>query len=197
MMKKVLMICAILIGVAGLARAAPTTLITFDEFPVGTVISNQYAGLGVLFHPGDMTGTLPIISMNFAMPEPPILSPQGQGIPPQFWQYAGDFWMQFTTPVLEVEFDSGYWDGVGTGVIDVYDPAMTPLASLSNTGTGPELISISGLGPLGYIYFNSIADGAGADIDNLGFTTIPAPGAIVLGGIGVGLIGWLRRRRTL
>jgi hypothetical protein len=197
MMKKLLMICAIIIGVAGLASAAPTTLITFDEFPLDTVISNQYAGLGVLFLAGDVTGTLPIISMNGAMPTQPILSPHGDLTPPQFWQFAGDFWVQFTTPALEVQFDSGYWDEVGTGVIDVYGPAMNLLASLSNTTTGVNVTNISGMGPIGYIYFNSIGDGAGADIDNLGFSPIPAPGAIVLGGIGVGLIGWLRRRKTL
>ena len=72
---------------------------------------------------------------------------------------------------------------------------MIPLVSLTNTTTGVNVTNITGR--IGYIYFNSIADGAGADIDNLSFTQIPAPGAILLSGIGAGLVGWLRRRKTL
>ncbi len=184
--------CILLVAILGVAGTVNAQPITFDEFPLGTLISNQYAGQGVLFLPGDLTGRLPQLSMNGAMPTQPVLRPTGE---PEYNMYQGDFWMEFPVSMTYVEFDSGYWDAAGTGVIDVYGPGMNPLANLTNAGAGVELITISGLGPIGYIYFNSIGDGAGSDIDNLEF--IPAHGAILLGGIGVGLVGWLRRRRTL
>ena len=182
------MMCAILISVAGMASAGPTYTITFNEFPLGTAISNQYAPLGVVFSAA--TYNLPVISMNGAMPTQPILRPDGGPS-----TYAGDFWIQFTTPVVAVSFDSGYWNSIGAGQIDVYDPYMNPIAILSNTVLGVNVTNLTG--NIGYIYFNSVNDPAGADIDNLKFTQIPAPGAILLGGIGAGLVGWLRRRKTL
>lgn len=189
--KKLAVVCALILCIAGVSHGA----LNFSEHPLGTVINNQYAGLGVVFLPGTVTKRLPQIAMDGAMPTEPVLRPTGE--PDFFSVYQGDFWMQFPSPAVQVSFISGYWDGVGTAVVDVYDPGMNPLANLTNGGTGIQAFNISGLGLIGYVYFNSIADGAGADIDNLDFSVVPAPGAILLGAFGAGVVGWLKRRRTL
>lgn len=178
-MKKLITICLVTALVAGTANAT----ITFSEFPAGTAISNQYAGQGVIFSPGNITQSLPIIAADVAIPSTPVLSPQPI--------YAGDFWMQITVSTNNVQFLSGYWDTIGTGIIDVYDPGMNFLTSLSNTTTGLELISITGLGDIGYIHFNSLNDPAGGDIDNL---MIPEPATTAL--LGLGSLVLLKKRNA-
>jgi hypothetical protein len=87
-------------AIAGLAGAAPTTLITFNGFPLGTVVDTEYAPLGVVFTAA--TYNPPVISMNGAMPTQPILRPDGGPS-----TYRGDFWIQFLTgfsssPLLQI-----------------------------------------------------------------------------------------------
>jgi hypothetical protein len=189
MKKQVTLLCVCLGLMAFLAAGPAQALsfpITFSEFPVGTLEGADYLPLGILFTGGTVSSQLPIIANDSAMPNSPVLSPNPT--------YAGDFNINFLTPVTYVKFDSGYWDMAGTGVIEAFDATHTKLGpTLTNLGTGVETFTLSGLGPISYIYFNSDKDPAGADIDNL--TTVPLPPSALL--LGTGLLGlaWLRRSK--
>jgi len=180
-------------SVAAVPLAAPAPAVagdptlTFSEFPVGTIITTQYAPQGVLFA-GLLAGP-PIIANDGAMPNSPVLSPN----PP----FAGTFQWMFPSGASGVQFDSGFWDSLGTGVIDVFNTSNVLVAALTNTNLGVDHFDLSSFGVIGRVTFNSTADPAGADIDNLQFQVpVPEPMSFVLLGTGLAVLGLIRRRKA-
>lgn len=81
-------------------------------------------------------------------------------------------WLSLNVPITESEWtmQSGSWD--------------TLLANVTELGIATA-------------YYNNWGPFEITGIDNVSLHAIPAPGAILLGSIGVGFVGWLRRHRTL
>lgn len=104
----------------------------------------------------------------------------------------------FTKPATYVRVD---WIAADSSDIytTVYDSDGSVLAGSFSAGAGTlyggdayQVFS----GPL--ISKLTFHDGTGwIGVGRIAFEPVPTPGAILLGGIGVGLVGWLRRRRTL
>ncbi len=104
------------------------------------------------------------------------------------FSYLPSAWGISATGVLVLEDISSFTaDGTASGVF----AGLTP-ADMSNWGESYH-VRFDSYGAM----FDSFALGnSDADVVTIGYV-IPAPGAILLGGIGVALVGWLRRRKTL
>lgn len=71
---------------------------------------------------------------------------------------------------------------------DAFSQVVRDFISLAETYAGPTI---------GNARVLNLDDGKGMAQDMLALVTIPAPGAILLGGMGAGLVGWMRRRRMV
>ena len=192
-MKKLVAICVVVALAAGAAQAVPTYFVdlgtaageagyTLTEWgPVQPDTSGGTWG-GIASDPlspdgkcrtvwGHTIGGLNWASVTFprAITSATIRHLVGQAND-SYVSAGGNYWGTFTDTVGGETWTSTTFSGL-------------PGKTLLITATGLKWSGFPAYGQLGIDWINA--------------TPIPAPGAVLLGSIGVGLVGWLRRRRSL
>ena len=175
------------------------TLVNFDDKASGTqVLWNDYVSVGV----ASITETsLPGAGVLFARYASTAQSPPnyvGTGsydLGGSNFGWDGTIQIDLTLPASMVGI--GVSNGLGgSETLSVYDSTGSLLES--HTIVSGVLTSVYPVITTGaYNISRLVISGDFFAIDDLQFNAIPAPGAILLGSIGVGLVGWLRRRRTI
>ena len=211
-MKKLIIICV----TAGLMFAA-TTPVANGAISYGTPNPNLSPTFGTLIDFDDKAHGTPVLWDDYAsLGVSSITEITGAGALFARYGYSQQSLPNYigTDSYDITDSAPGGWDG--TIRIDLAQPASMVGIGVANNFGGPEFLSV-------YDSTDSLLEShqldAGANVyavitrgtydisrleisgdffavDDLQFNAIPAPGAILLGSIGAGLVGWLRRRRT-
>jgi len=182
--------------------AVPGNVVTFSIIhPTGAITpayTAQVGGTTTAFAPNDRPAGLTTGT---------FLTDETQGP-----NLTGEYRMEFAKPVSSLSLD--LYDYRVDGGPSAGDQAILTVYSDDwTTAIGTAVFTIPAVNPVdGNIEHLSINLGThsimsadltftGADvgtgIDNIAISTVPAPGALVLGAIGSSVIGWIRRRKAL
>ena len=200
-MKKLVVLCAVLIVAAGAvpALAAYTVdlgtpageagYLLLDWGPVQPTASGGWWGGFGATPPQDIMA--------------PGTTPTADFLCRTVWSMGNMPWaavLAFPKPVVSATIR--HLDGIGVddfvvmewGSLYISNPATNEYW-IETTHVGPPtpVLTILATGPMwgGFPTYGQLG------IDRIVATPIPAPGAVLLGSIGAGLVGWLRRRRSL
>ena len=198
-MKKLVTICILLVLMStGAANAAFT--LTFDELATQPINGLSYSGVTFGFTVDGSPSTDAIYNGAGPGNLTYLQDPSMEGTT------AGILTLDFATPTDQLEFGialNSYNAVPSAYAVRLYDSSYALIGHFTEntfrlvlwsegqfTYDGGARISRAVIG------FNEQAADRFA-LDNLTINPIPAPGAILLGSFGLGLVNWLRRRRTL
>jgi hypothetical protein len=164
------------------------TLIDFDDQPAGTpILANDYVAFGLAAIQEITVGTPDFARYGGSQSQPNYIGTGSQN------GWNGTIIFQLAKPASQIGI--GVADSAGgPETLSVFDSGGVLLEShVLTTGTNIYAVITRPFYDISYIQLSGEFFAA----DDLQFNAIPAPGAILLGTIGVSLVGWLRRRRTL
>ena len=197
-MKKLVAICILFVLMsAGAANAAIT--LTFDELPTQPIDGLSYSGITFGFEVGGFSSMDAVYNGIGPGTLTYLQDPSMEGTT------AGILTLDFATPTDQLEFGvalNSYEPVTMAYAVSLYDSSYALIGNFTG-GTYPLKVWSEGLFTYSgtqvsraVIGFNEQAANRFA-LDNLTINPIPAPGAVLLGSFGLGLVNWLRRRRTL
>lgn len=200
-MKRALTLSAILcVALAGSLQAA--VAINFESDPTGAVPNGWMSADSALVAFSDSSGANLQVGNWGAQSN----NTKALGVFPDDPSY---LIMDFSTLVDSVQLDFGNDDPLFSNPGD--QAVLTVFLGGSQVGQTAvvmnrddimnQTIAVSGVAfDRATFFYNVSTFGIIEMVDNIQFTpfsAVPAPGAMLLGGIGTGLVGWLRRRRSL